>query len=399
MRIRVNPNDLRALGRELQRVSDELQRLSQRVGSAAAGLDWEARQRLGVEGRAADARNRARALAEQAAAMSRSLVARAQAFEEADAHGAREMGIIVDKMPLPVPRWIFPLPRLPWPFPRRWPIIRLPILPPRFPRIVWPIIRVPEWRWSKWGMLVGPVLDWGSVPPWFRDRLMRILPLPIGEVVPPAQSTPSIRLPDGREVPLAELYKQYPLGRPPVSALTETRRQYPVNGEVTSSPDLRQQELYDAVINQFGVETNPRYTGPETYCNIFVSDVTRAMGVEIPHWVDKDGRAVQFSGTAEPGWRELNVQGMRTWLQGEGSSKWRAVSAEEAQRLANSGKPTVVLDGRGTHIGVVRPGEIDSQKGPALAQAGKDNFGSGNVLDGFGAVESDYGNLQYYVAD
>jgi hypothetical protein len=380
MRIRADPERLRVVARELRMISDDLLRLAQRVGGAAGGLDWETRQSLGVDGHAANARQQARLLADRAEAMSRWLAARARAFEEADVNGATRMERLLRTLPLPKVATPLPstLPRLGWPFPSvqsvRLPLLTLPLL-------------------------VQPLLDWGRVQRWFKDRLrLMCLSLPTARLVPSPRPIPSIYLPGGREVPLAELGQQYPLGMSPVAAVTELRRQYPVSAEITSSPALRQRELYDAAINQFGVDSNPRYVGSKAYCNIFVSDVTRAMSVEIPHWVDKDGHAVQFGGRAEPGWRELNVQGMRAWLQGEGSSTWRRVSAEEAQREANSGRPVVVLDSGGTHIGIVRPGKLDSTRGPALAQAGKENFGDGNALDGFGAVESDYQQLEYYVA-
>ena len=52
---------------------------------------------------------------------------------------------------------------------------------------------------------------------------------------------------------------------------------------------------YNAVLDQFSVGNNPRYArrNGNTYCNIFVWDATRAMGAEIPHWVDQQGRPAE----------------------------------------------------------------------------------------------------------
>ena len=49
------------------------------------------------------------------------------------------------------------------------------------------------------------------------------------------------------------------------------------------------QEAYRAAIGQFRVDCNPRYQaldgGASTYCNIFMWDVSVALGFPIPHWV------------------------------------------------------------------------------------------------------------------
>ena len=69
---------------------------------------------------------------------------------------------------------------------------------------------------------------------------------------------------------------------------------HPTNPE---EPDQSQASLlYNNVINQFAVQYNPRYGEvyvdgvlKKTNCNIFVWDVTSAMGALIPHWVDANG--------------------------------------------------------------------------------------------------------------
>jgi hypothetical protein len=57
-------------------------------------------------------------------------------------------------------------------------------------------------------------------------------------------------------------------------------------------------QLYLEAVNQFGVESQchlARYrpTGFGTFCNIFVWDVSRAVGSELPHWVYRTGHALE----------------------------------------------------------------------------------------------------------
>lgn len=173
----------------------------------------------------------------------------------------------------------------------------------------------------------------------------------------------------------------------------------PVDAPVQNQIGERHSQTYEQVINQFGVGTNSRYEKNsqgkgETYCNIFVWDVTKAMGAEIPHWVDKQGNPVS---PGVSGSRELSANGSIGWLESHGQSNgWKVVSADEAQRLANLGQPTVATwknpSGIG-HIGMVRPGELNNNS-PALAQAGSKNFNSGTVRDGFGNRP-----VVYYVHD
>lgn len=174
---------------------------------------------------------------------------------------------------------------------------------------------------------------------------------------------------------------------------------HPTTPPLTSTPDARSGELYTEVIDQFAVGNNPRYAQNEqrTYCNIFAWDVTKAMGAEIPHWVDANGNSVA---PATPGSQELRVNGMVEWLETHGERNgWHPISAEEAQARANEGKPAVALwrnpnPGQPGHVGIVRPGEYDTDKGPAIAQAGMQNFNHGHVTDGFGNLP-----VVYYVHD
>ena len=158
----------------------------------------------------------------------------------------------------------------------------------------------------------------------------------------------------------------------------------PADAPLKSTPSERSPALYDGVINQFAVEKNPRYRRNqqgkgETYCNIFVWDVTRAMGAEIPHWVDPNNdTSVLGKGI------ELHANAVIQWLQPRGSLK--RVDPERAQNLANQGFPVVVTrlnPGGIGHIAVVRPGKYSSSQGPTIAQAGETNFNHGTVDLGF----------------
>ncbi len=231
---------------------------------------------------------------------------------------------------------------------------------------------------------------------------------------------------EARERQLLELKARYPLGMPPVAGVSTPHavaaKGQPVQPELTSTPGARSREMYDAVINQFGVATNKRYEkdryldkdGNEawkTYCNIFAWDVTAAMGVEIPHYLSGE-KGYSFKDRPK-GAVEMQVWQVRDWLHSSDNKQWtqlkpaedkpdgtsaqRKSVAQQAQDWANLGKPVVVLDDDGTHIGVIRPGDLDPDRGPCLAQAGWDNFDGGHVMDGFGTSDDD--SLQYWVAE
>jgi hypothetical protein len=185
----------------------------------------------------------------------------------------------------------------------------------------------------------------------------------------------------------------------PAPGTTEIRQWVPTNPPVRSTVSDRSATLYTNVINQFAVGVNPRHqpTATATYCNIFSWDVMRAMGAEIPHWVDTQDRPViGRQPNPNQGDRELNANATAMWLRNRGATYgWTRVDASEAQRVANLGRPAVVTwynPGGIGHIAVVRPGSID-QNGPTIAQAGGRNFNVGHVYDGFPRSAS----LEYWV--
>jgi peptidoglycan hydrolase-like protein with peptidoglycan-binding domain len=185
-------------------------------------------------------------------------------------------------------------------------------------------------------------------------------------------------------------------GSQPASGTTNPNAAQPTNPPLRGSPSQRNRSTYDNVINQFAVGNNGRYTPRDssgdgvrdTFCNIFVWDVTRAMGAEIPHWVNNSGNPV---GVGQG--RELSANGTVDWLHQNGNRHgWKKVSAQEAQQLANQGHPAVAVwknQGGIGHVAVVRPGEVTSQ-GPAIAQAGGRNFNKGHVKDSFGNAPVEY---------
>ena len=85
-------------------------------------------------------------------------------------------------------------------------------------------------------------------------------------------------------------------GTVPASGTTVKNQASHTTPPIQSNETNRSVALYNNVINQFAVQYNPRYTQvyvngtlTKTYCNIFVWDVTSAMGAPIPHWVDAKG--------------------------------------------------------------------------------------------------------------
>ncbi|MBL8954131.1 MAG: hypothetical protein JNK82_25365 [Myxococcaceae bacterium] len=209
----------------------------------------------------------------------------------------------------------------------------------------------------------------------FTPASRRPPPVNLSPVTPPPVTTAPVTPVDSGDRP-------DPIAPGSSTDLYDTDAASLIDAPLTSTSADRSAEEYDAVIDQFAVETNPRYAqrNGNTYCNIFASDVTRAMGAEIPHWVDASGKPVgQGMGT------ELDANATNAWLNQHGSEYgWRQVSAEEAQAMANEGHPVVASwanwGGIG-HIGVVRPG--DMQNGPALAQAGAQNVNDAHVYDIF----------------
>ncbi|MDR0446653.1 MAG: hypothetical protein LBH17_06490 [Oscillospiraceae bacterium] len=158
-------------------------------------------------------------------------------------------------------------------------------------------------------------------------------------------------------------------------AVLPTAEWVPASPVYTNMPSERSPENYIAAVAQFDVTQAPRYApgrNGHTYCNIFVWDVTRALGCEVPHYIDPaSGAPMEYPDTA--GASELNALSMGRWLASTGKSYgWVEVSPEQAQLQANRGRPAVAVSSAVSHISMVVPSrtDYDPRLGVAVAQAG-----------------------------
>lgn len=156
----------------------------------------------------------------------------------------------------------------------------------------------------------------------------------------------------------------------------------------------RSNDLYKEVVAQFQVAVNPRYTPRdlnadgtrETFCNIFMWDVSRAMSAEIPHWVDPTSLDPVPFGTK--GAHELSANGAARWLaQKGGKFGWRACSEMSARAAAGMGMPSIAIWDNHTgigHVAVVVPSPVGAT---FIAQAGATCFEYGPITKGFGRIK------------
>lgn len=155
----------------------------------------------------------------------------------------------------------------------------------------------------------------------------------------------------------------------PTTNLREPRQWVPVDAPLRGKVGERSPATLVQVALQFDVATNPRYQpkGRTTYCNIFASDVTRALGAEVPHWLDG---------------RELNCNATLPWLE----ANWREVSRADARARAAQGFPAVAIwrnpKGGPGHIALLLPHTTETR----IAQAGRECFFDGRLERGFGSV-------------
>lgn len=118
---------------------------------------------------------------------------------------------------------------------------------------------------------------------------------------------------------------------------------------------------------------------PATFCNIFVSDVTRWLGCEVPHNVDGV-------------WQDVRANA--EWLR-SGYGSWRSAKPLDAQAHANAGGPAVVVWDSSVrahgHIALLVP----SAAGVRIAQAGRSCFSDEKLVRGFGSLAP----LEFFVHD
>lgn len=133
------------------------------------------------------------------------------------------------------------------------------------------------------------------------------------------------------------------------------------------------------VVDELDVENAARYKPQPsaTYCNIFVSDVLTAMGLEPGHWIDDDGHPAEDG----HGW-EMTANRMVRWFRTTGKDYgWVETDRRIALDSAARGHVVVVgwdSQGKGPgHIAIVLPEGT-------IAQAGRKNFVGGTIREGFG---------------
>ncbi|MFO7171949.1 MAG: hypothetical protein DIU70_003140 [Bacillota bacterium] len=434
-RILVVPEMLQAMGNHLIQTAAELTRLQHRLRALVYDIDWETRHQVRVAGDVEAAVQQGAALARRLEALGRWVVRKAEAFAEADG----QYGLRDGRGLRPSAAWaggagLRSGSRAGNAFARAlaWTLMSWPGIP-TFP--IGQLIRLGSFATplgiSLRNLTSGPIR-------WLRNLLdgrlvlggpgefLRLRPEPVAAPVGPGIGAPRFRLdpvpppvspermaprpaapavgispaapasPQTGASPGVTPGKEAPVQGTPLSEgvpITSTERWKPVKPEVVSLPGERSADRYNQVVEQFDVEKNPRYKpGTDTYCNIYLWDVTRAMGAEIPHWVDKNGNPVPVGKGIE-----LDANKTAEWLKEHGPRfGWREVTAAEAQEMANRGHPVVAAwrnpSGIG-HVALVVPGEYDPAKGPTITQAGSKNFRRATVRDGFGRLEE----VRYYV--
>lgn len=159
-------------------------------------------------------------------------------------------------------------------------------------------------------------------------------------------------------VPATEALRTYD-GETPDEALTGRDVWKAVQAPVQSRPNARTRARFQQVLMQFAIAANPRYEpdGPgRPRGHIFVWDVSRAMGCEIPHFV---------------GAKELSLAQTVDWVRHEGTMRgWTRTPEAEAVGLANKGHMVIALpkDPRTKGISIVMPLR-DTPTGPVLCGA------------------------------
>jgi hypothetical protein len=209
----------------------------------------------------------------------------------------------------------------------------------------------------------------------------------------------------------------------PSPELIQTDVGIPINAAIRGNPLNPNPNLYAQVIDQFRVKTNPRYTvrdvnndsKRDTFCNILVYDVTRAMGIQGGlYWLkgtvpDKGGTAEVWDPipeadhdlTTKAKWKKeywpTNAPRQYEWLRSNKGKKfgWKQVTPLQAQVAANAG--FCVISGGHGHVTVIRPGVLrtspDGFDDPKCSSAGGDNVDNVFNSNSFGKL----GDVTYHV--
>lgn len=140
------------------------------------------------------------------------------------------------------------------------------------------------------------------------------------------------------------------------------------------------------VIKQLDVVKSKRYQpgAGKTYCNIFVTDVCRAMGFAPGHWVNTSGDPdVQSTKNME-----LSANHLVEWLHHHGERYgWLPSERDAALDAAERGHLVIVAwknpSGKSGHVAILLPEGT-------IAQAGKKNFVGYTIREGFGTLPVEY---------
>jgi hypothetical protein len=184
---------------------------------------------------------------------------------------------------------------------------------------------------------------------------------------------------DGDEEPATEVVEVFD-GVTPAAGVTSTDTWNAVHAPVQSRPGRRSWKVYWNVIDQFAVGHNPRYA-PDAKglrAHLFVWDVSRAMGCEVPHLV---------------GGREINLGSTVDWLRNEGPSVgWRKAQTPAALAAAEQGLAVLAVprDGRHKLVVVVRPGGAGKDGLPRVASATSVRQADVSVRQALGTPAVDY---------
>lgn len=160
---------------------------------------------------------------------------------------------------------------------------------------------------------------------------------------------------------------------------------------LTSNSSNRYPGLYENLIDQFGVNTNPRYKAYSTYsfCNTFAGDVARAMGNPLPQKSSTDPATIGFPSNPYGSGNYKNSLWIWFTTKSAGSG-WREVpnTSSGLQQLishVNAGKMAIAINNR--HVAVIRPWQLNVTKAGDLriAQAGAINNTYIFLSTGFGS--------------
>lgn len=159
-----------------------------------------------------------------------------------------------------------------------------------------------------------------------------------------------------------------------------------IDAPLKNSPEKRSPNSYREVIDQFDVEHS--YTGryrpsdayPDTRCNVYAGDVSRAMGAPLPTKGDL-GHGASGSEKTDP--MTANAIDLNKWLNTQ-QNGWHRIDLAKPQDVSfllehlKEGKPALASDPG--HIAVLRPDQLPDQLSKSnladlhIAQAGKYNL-------------------------